>query len=241
MHSFLQYYCFARHVHAFDVHIAEEWTFHGLHREPHPHRKTWKDSQLLSKLISTSNWVSSSMKRYTRKSVDSAICLACVYLSFPSFSLGKMKFRSDSEGANKVVNSGSVKARQWSKMSGLSSANDSGMYQPNLRRETEIWPHYFTQQKQPFVWYAKRKKCAGDVSVSLLSFLSKTRSLFFRLIHLAFFCKNEIAFWISHYNLDEMYMLKMKRENVLKNRGFLLTFRTFHCYFSSRSKLAQLF
>lgn len=82
--------------------------------------------------------------RYTKK-VSTRLCLAFVYLSFPSLSLGKMKFRSDSEGANKVVNSGSVKARQWSKMSVLSSANDSGMYQPNLRKKAEIWPRYFTK------------------------------------------------------------------------------------------------
>ena len=74
--------------------------------------------------------------------------LAFVYLSFPSLSLGKMKFRSDWVGANKVVNSGSVKARQWSKMAALSSANDSGMYQPNLERTqklTSIFSRYISR------------------------------------------------------------------------------------------------
>ena len=48
-------------------------------------------------------------------------------------------------------------------MSGLSSANDSGMYQPNLRKETEIWPHYFTQQNiLSNTYYAKNARVMSD-------------------------------------------------------------------------------
>ena len=57
-----------------------------------------------------------------------------IYRSFLSLILDMMKSRSVWDGANKDVKSGSVKARQWSTMSGLSSAKDSGMYQPNLKR-----------------------------------------------------------------------------------------------------------
>ena len=56
------------------------------------------------------------------------------YLPSGAFICSKMNFSSASEGENKEVTLGSLKALQWSLIGGLLAAKASGMYQPNLEK-----------------------------------------------------------------------------------------------------------